>query len=157
MYAHDWVDISNWWIGAAGLVLTVGALWQAAGAKAAAIEARKAVYQRNAADALSEIVRHAEQLATWVESDRWAEAIVVAREIILRLARDRTEYAQFLGADAARLERIQLSCSSLRRQCKLKSVDPDFRDVLMADTLAIIEELSAILGRIRARVDEEGK
>ena len=46
------------------MVLTVGAIWQATGAKKAATEARQAVYRRNAADAMVEIVRIAEQLNT---------------------------------------------------------------------------------------------
>ena len=65
MILHDWFDLSNSGVGVAGLILTVGAIWQATGAKKAATEARQAVYRRSAADAMVEIVRIAEQLITY--------------------------------------------------------------------------------------------
>lgn len=157
MLLHDWFDWTNSGVGATGLVVTFAALMFAKGAKKAATEAREAVYQRNAADAFSEIVRHAEQLATWVECERWAEAAVVAREIALQLARDRGEFARFLGSDKRWLQNVELSCDSMCKQCKLQSVDPDFKAVLMAESLAIVKDLSSILGRIRARAEKEEK
>jgi hypothetical protein len=41
MILHDLFDWSNSGVGLAGLALTVGALWQATGAKRAVTEARK--------------------------------------------------------------------------------------------------------------------
>ena len=43
MILHDMFDWTNSGVGAAGLVLTVGAIWQATGAKKAAEDAREAV------------------------------------------------------------------------------------------------------------------
>jgi hypothetical protein len=60
MILHDWFDWSNAGVGVVGLAFTLWAVRQATGAKRAAIEARKAVYRRNAADAMVEIVRIAE-------------------------------------------------------------------------------------------------
>jgi len=71
------------------LVLTVGAIWQATGAKKAATEARQAVYRRNAADAMVEIVRIAEQLNTSVLYERPVEASIQLRELVFRIPNDR--------------------------------------------------------------------
>jgi hypothetical protein len=60
MILHDLFDWSNSGVGVAGLVLTVGAVWQATGEKRAATEAKEAVNRRNAADAMMEVVRIAE-------------------------------------------------------------------------------------------------
>jgi ribosomal protein L31E len=70
MIPHDLFDWTNSGAGVAGLVLTAGAIWQATSAKRAATEARKAVNKRNAADAMVEVVRIAEQLNTSVLYER---------------------------------------------------------------------------------------
>lgn len=113
MFLHDWFDWSNAGVGVAGLALTVGALAQATGAKRAARQAREAIGHGNAADSLSEMVRFAEQLATWVQCERRAEAIVQVREIVLRIARDRGEFDRFLASDADKLRNWSRAASVL--------------------------------------------
>ena len=108
MILHDLFDWSNSGVGVAGLVLTVGALWQATGAKKAAREARGAVYRRNAADAMVEIVRIAEQLNTSVLYERATEASIQLRELAMRIPRDREEFAKFLASDAGKLMGITI-------------------------------------------------
>jgi hypothetical protein len=159
MIVHDLFDWTNVGIGIAGLGLTVGVLSQARGAKKAAVEAREAVHCRNAADSFAEIVRLAEQFATWVECERWAEAIVQAREIVLRLARDCEEFARFLDLDADNLKNVESNCRKLAGQLqgKIFPLGSKAKKELFNDALAIVQELSGILGRIRAKADMEDK
>ncbi|HTW81623.1 MAG TPA: hypothetical protein VME23_18900 [Terracidiphilus sp.] len=159
MILHDWFDWSNSGVGVTGLALTVGAIWQATGAKNAAREAREAVHQRNAADSFAEIMRLAEQFTTWVECERWAEAVVQIREISLRLARDKGEFSRFLDSDADKLEEVESDCRKLAGLLHGGAFPLGSRAKrdLFNDSLAIAHEISGILGRIRARAEMEGK
>jgi hypothetical protein len=159
MILHDWFDWSDYGVGVAGLALTVGAVWQATGAKRAATEAREAVYHRNAADAFAEIVRLAEQFATWVECERRAEAVVQVREIVLRLARDRGEFDRFLASDAGKLKEVESNCQRLADMLGYEEfpLSASAKRELFSDTLMIVHELSAVLGRVRAKGDQEEK
>jgi dsDNA-binding SOS-regulon protein len=159
MILHDLFDWSNSGVGLAGLALTVGALWQATGAKRAATEAKEAVYRRNAADSFAEILRLAEQFATWVECERRAEAVVQVREIVLRMARDRGEYDRFLGSDADKMKSVESSCQRLGDSLGYSEFPAGATEKreLFGETLKIVQDLSGILGRIRARSDQEGR
>jgi hypothetical protein len=157
MIPHDWFDWSNSGVGVAGLVLTLWAVRQATGAKKAATEARDAVQHQNAADSLAEIVRLSEQFATWVRCERRAEAVVQVREIVLRLARDRGQFDPYLGSDADRLKYVETTClrlADLLGQEEFPDGPSEKRD-LFSDTLMIVTELSAVLGRLRAQGDQE--
>lgn len=157
MILHDLFDWSNSGVGVAGLALTVGAIWQATGAKKAAREARQAVYHRNAADSFAEIVRLAEQFATWVECERRAEAAVQVREIVLRLARDRGQFDRFLASDTDMLRDIESRCRILADYLGKAEfpVGSRAKREMFNQTLWIVTELSGILGRIRGRIERE--
>jgi len=71
---HDLFDWSNAGIGAAGLVLTIGAIWQATGAKVAAQRAGQSVKRHNAEADFGSLARMAKELHGYVESDRMPEA-----------------------------------------------------------------------------------
>ncbi len=155
MMLHDSFEWSNAAIGGFGLLLTLAAIVQATGAKQAATGARNAVHHRNAADSFAEIVRLAEQFATWVECERRAEAIVQVREIVLRMAHDRGEFGRFLSYDADTLRGVELSCQRLADFLGQGEfpVSAAAKSELFRETLKIVQDLSAILGRLRARYE----
>ena len=142
-----------------GLALTVGAIWQATGAKKAAREAKGAVYRRNAADAMVEIVRIAEQLNTSVLYERGTEASIQLRELAIRIPRDREEFAKFLATDADKLKDVESSCKRwvdflAQGEFPLNAAEKNY---LFKETLNTVQELSAIQGRLRGMLDQEEK
>jgi hypothetical protein len=159
MVLHDWFDWSNSGVGIVGLALTLWAVVQATGAKQAAIGARSAVYRRNAADALVEIVRVAEQLNTSVLYERRIEASLQLRELIFRIPKDREEFANFLASDADKLRDVESSCKRWadflgQGEFPLSAVAKKY---LFNQTLNTVQELSAIQGRLRRMLDQEEK
>jgi hypothetical protein len=153
---HDLFEWSNGGVGTAGLMLTLLAVRQATGAKQAATEAREAVHHRNAADAFAEIVRLAEQFATWVECERRAEAVVQVREIVLRLARDGREFDRFLGSDADKLKDVESNCQRIADMLRQEEfpLSASAKKDLFNDPLTIVQDLSGISGRVRAETEQ---
>jgi hypothetical protein len=142
-----------------GLAFTLWAVRQATGAKRAAIEARKAVYRRNAADAMVEIVRIAEQLNTSVLYERRVEASIQLRELVFRIPKDREEFARFLGSDGDKLINVESSCKRwadflVQGEFPLNAAE---KRILFSETLNTVQELSAIQGRHRRMLDQEEK
>jgi hypothetical protein len=157
MIVHDLFDWTNSGVGVAGLALTVGAIWQATGAKKAANDARRAVYRRNAADAMVEIVRIAEQLNTSVLYERRVEASIQLRELVFRIPKDREEFASFPASDADKLRNVESSCKRwadffVQGEFPLNSADKRY---LFNETLNTVQELSAIQGRLRRMLERE--
>jgi len=151
MILHDLLDWTNSGVGVAGLALTAGAIWQATGAKNAANAARDAVYRRNAADAMVEIVRIAEQLNTSVLYERRVEASIQLRELVIRIPKDREEFARFLASDSDKLKDVESNCRRwadflLQGEFPLNT---DEKKHLFNETLNTVQELSAIQGRLR--------
>ena len=140
-----------------GLALTILAIVQATGAKRAATEAREAIYQRNAADALAETVRLAEQCVEYLLLERPSEASVRARDLVLRIPRDRARFDRFLTGDSGKLreaesvfQRLVIRLSSFRFF--------EDNDEARAEFDAVLESsrgLSAVHGRLLARLDKE--
>ncbi|MGA2251443.1 hypothetical protein [Terracidiphilus sp.] len=156
---HDLFDWTNSGVGVAGLALTAGAIWQATGAKKAAIDAKNSVYQRNVANAMVEIVRIAEQLNISVLYERHTEAGIQLRELMFRIPRDREEFADILAADADRLRNVESSC---RRWADFLGtgqfpLNAEAKKLLISETLNTVQELSAIQGRLRRMIDGEEK
>ena len=150
MYAHDWVDISNWWIGAAGLVLTVGALWQAAGAKAAAIEARKAVHRRNSVDDLARLRALVLEFSTALRNEQDDVALHLAETFISSCSVMRERHREFLKKDGAKLElTLDLVTSiSLKLQQRVE------RQILIEDTKRVVRIISSVSGALDRRNEE---
>lgn len=159
MIAHDSFEWTNAAIGSLGLLLTVVAIVQATGAKRVATEAREAVHHRNAADSFAEIMRFAEQFATWVECERRPEAVVQVREIVLRIARDRGEFGRFLSFDADTLKNVESSCQRLADSLGQGAfpLNAIAKAELFRETQKIVQDLGAVLGRVRARIEMEKK
>jgi hypothetical protein len=159
MILHDLFDWSNAGVGTAGLVLTAGAIWQATGAKRAALEAREAIYHRNAADAMEQIVRIAEQLNTSVLYERGIEASMQMRELVFRIPKDREEFASFLASDADKLRKVESDCirwADILGQGEFP-LAASTKKYLFTETLNAVQELSAIQGRLRKTLDQEEK
>jgi hypothetical protein len=159
MILHDLFDWTNAGVGVAGLALTVGAIWQATGAKRAATEAKNAVYRRNAADAMAGIVRTAEQLNASVLYERRVEASIQLRELVFRIPKDREEFASFLASDADKLRNVESSCKRwadflVQGEFPLNAAEKKY---LFNETLNTVQELSAIQGRLRRTLDKEEK
>ena len=159
MMPHDLFDWTNLGIGAAGLALTFGAIWQATGAKRAAKEARRAVYHRNAADAMVEIARVAEQLNMSVLYERRVEASLQLRELVLRIPRDREEFADYLESDADKLREVETNCKLWAEYLGQGEFPLGIaaKKRLFNETLTTVQDLSAIQGRLRRRIDQEEK
>lgn len=157
MLAHDWFDWTNGAIGAAGLLLTGGALWQAAGAKQAATEAKRAVLLRNVAEGFAEISRYCSQLSIWIEVERYTEARIQLKEIQVQLAQFCTEFHLELRSVQQMLAGIEMHCAEL-----LDDIAND--DGMLLSTSELIKKSSliengvnTILGHLKAKVHKEEK
>lgn len=159
MAIPDWFD---WTAGSASIAGLGYAWWasrQATGAKRAAEEAREAVYRRNAADAMVEIVRVAEQLSTSILYERRIEATMQLRELLFRIPKEREEFAVLLASDADKLRDVESSCKLWadflgRGEFPLNASE---KRHLFNETLSAVQELSAIQGRLRSAIDQEGR
>ncbi len=159
MIVHDLFEWSNAAVGVAGLALTVGAIWQATGAKKAARAAKEAVHQRSATDAMADIVRIAEQLNTSVLYERRVEASIQLRELVFRIPKDREEFANFLASDADRLKSVESICRRwadflVQGEFPLNAAEKKY---LFNETMNTVQELSAIQGRLRRKLDQGEK
>src|ERR1700761_6439927 len=104
MFPHDWLDWSNAGVGVGGLVLTLGAVWQAAGAKKAASEARDAAYRRNTSDDLRRLDRLASSLLTAIQTEAYGLASHQARDFISECLYIREHHRARLGHDGGKLD-----------------------------------------------------
>jgi hypothetical protein len=159
MNVHGSFDLVNAGVGGVGLLLTIVAIVQATGAKRAATRAREAVYHRNAADAMVDIVRIAEQLNASVLYERGVEASIHLRELVFPIPKDREEFAVLLASDADKLREVESSC---KRWADLLGpgefpVSASVKRYLFNETLNTVQELSAIQGRLRRMLDQEEK
>jgi hypothetical protein len=150
MILHDLFDWTNSGVGGAGLLLTVGAIWQATGAKKAAQEARQAVYHRNAADAFAETVRLAESCAEYLSLERPSEAAVRTRDLVARIPRDRAQFEQFLSADSDKLKLLESVFQQLAVQLTVGRIFEDKEEAQAAKNMAFEASriLSAVYGRL---------
>ncbi len=157
MILHDWFDWSNSGVGLAGLALTVGAIWQATGAKKAAEEAREAIWQREASESFSELERAAGELALLLQLERPNEAAVRARDLVARIPRDRTRFERFLAKDSDKLKAIEAIFQQLAvRLSSTKFLEEKDEAQIAIDTVfEANRELNAVYGRLLARLDEE--
>ncbi|HUY94945.1 MAG TPA: hypothetical protein VMU71_06585 [Terracidiphilus sp.] len=157
MILHDLFDWTSSGVGLTGLALTVGALWQATGAKRAATEAREAVYQRNAADALAEMVRLAEDCEQYLLLERPNEAALRARDIVSRIPKERKRFERFLIADSDKLKALEIVFQELVGQLSLvRSLEDKANARSTGDAIGRAKaELSSVHGRLLSRVDEE--
>jgi hypothetical protein len=157
MNIHDSFEWTNAIVGGVGLLLTIAAVFQAAGAKRAAIEARSAIRRQSASDAFSEHATTAEKLVNAVQRERPGEAAVRSSDLVAQVARDRARFEGFLAADSVKLK--VLDSILLRLAVLLSRGDPLMEKEEIRQALSDAHETSRVLneicGRLMANRDEE--
>ena len=157
MLIRDWIDWSNSTISVLGLGLTLGTLWFAKSASQAASEAKQAVQGHNVADTFTETVHLADQFANWVKCERWPEAAVLLRDILLRLARNRGQFAQFYASCLSQLTQIeedaQILLTLLSQETEV--LENREKNALVDRSFTISRELNCVLGQVQALRQKE--
>jgi hypothetical protein len=117
MAFHDSFDWSNAGVGVAGLVLTVITLIQATGAKEAANEARKAIWQREASESFSDIERLASELTQNLMYERWRDGFNASRKLMTDISKHRQQFVRFLSnEDEQKLSQVEVVFQQLAGQ-----------------------------------------
>jgi flagellin-specific chaperone FliS len=157
MNAHDWFDISNWWIGAAGLLLTVATLFFAKGARKAAIEAREAIWKRGASEALSELERISKELILYLSAERYKEASVRLLDLMERMPLVRERFKGFLRGDFDKLKKVESSLQQLATKLRTPASLEDEESIsAMIETASQANtDLQEVCGRLLAKLDKE--
>ena len=106
-----------------------------------------------------DIVRFAEQLNASVLYERRADAALQLRELIFRIPKDREEFANYLGSDAHKLREVEANLNAWADFLGPGTfpLSPVAKKYLFGGTLNAVKELSAIQGRLRRVLDQEGK
>jgi hypothetical protein len=157
MILHDLFDWTNSGVGVAGLALTVGAVWQATGAKKAAEEAKEAIWQRDASDSFSELGKLAGELVQLLQLQRPNEAAVRVRDLLALIPRNRARFERFIAGDTDRLKAMESMFQKLAVQLSAPSF-MEKKDELEAAIGAVLEanrDLSTVHGRLLSRLDRE--
>jgi len=153
MYLRDWFDWSNAGVGVAALALTAGAIWQAAGAKTAAREARSAVFRRNAAEDLGRIRDMALDFASAVQTERGELALHIASGFISSCSAARERHRGFLGSDGGKLElAVEILASASQKMQMQPGID---REVSVADAQRVIKIVSGVTGILDRGLEED--
>jgi hypothetical protein len=153
MGPHDWFDWSNAGVGAAGLGLTLGAVWQAAGAKRAAQEARRAVYRRNSVEDITRIRDLALEFSSAIQTEHYELALHLAARFIAASSSARERHRGFLGADGGKLELAVdiMAAASQKTQMRPGMEQQD----LVADAQRVIKIVSSVTGILDRGSQEE--
>jgi hypothetical protein len=151
MMLHDWIDWSNSGVGVAGLALTIGAIWQATGAKKAATEARQAVYQRNAAEDIERLHRIAFSILTAIDTEQYELASHQARDFISECLTVREHHRVRLGADGGKLDMAFALVRSISRELQRGTK----RDYLVESAQRIVGAMSSLAGALNRNSEEE--
>lgn len=157
MILHDWFDWTNSGIGAVGLVLTLGAIWQATGAKDAAQQAGKSVRQHVAEVDFDLLMRLAKDLHGYVEEGRMPEARLRTTDLRAELAVAIRHHETFLGSNAHRLKEKQVDLAMVADGLNrtMGNISESERVRLLRITGAILDLLAGQCGTLRSGVDKE--
>ena len=151
MILHDLFDWSNAGVGVLGLGLTFGAIWQATGAKSAAQEARKAVYQRNSAEELGSVRDLAFDLLNAIQTERYELALHIAGRFISICGSARERHRGFLGSEGGKLELAADLVSTVSQKMQ-PGAD---RTSLIADAQRVVKLVSCVKGVLDRGIEEE--
>lgn len=155
MILHDLFDWTNSGVGVAGLVLTVGAIWQATGAKVAAMRAENSVKRHNAESDFTSLSRMAKELYGYVENGKMPEARLRTTDLRSELALAIPNHKLFLGAHLNGLREkqidLKLIADGLNRETDSLSASEKIR--LLEITGEILEVLAGQCGELRAEVE----
>ncbi len=157
MIAHDTFDWTNASIGAAGLVLTVSALFQATGAKRAALQASRNIQHHNAEIDFSSLARIAKELHGYVEDGRMSEARLRTTDLRSELATAIRSHRQFVSGELSRLREKQIDLKLVTEGLNggPDSLSSTERIRLLRITGEILESLAGLSGQFRSQVDRE--
>jgi hypothetical protein len=158
MLLHDWLDWSNSGIGAVGLVITVGALFQATGAKRAARQAVGTVRRHNAEVDFSSLARVAKELHCYVEDGKMSEARLRTTDLRLELATAIRNHGPFLQKDITRLtgKQIDLKLVTQGLNSSAGALSATERNRLLTIIGEILDLLAGIAGQLSGDIDQEG-
>jgi len=152
MNAHDWVDWSNWWIGALGLVLTLITLCFAKGARTAAREARTAVHRRNSADELTGLRGLANEFSTALRNGKDDIALHVASTFISECSALRERHREFLRQDGANLDTArELVADAMTKLQRGKTERP----ILLKNAQQVVMMVSGVSGVMDRKAEQE--
>jgi hypothetical protein len=141
----------------AGLVLTVATLFFAKGARTAAIEARAAIWKREASTLIAEIVSLGLEFAGHFEAERFQPAQTRARDLSARIARDQERFRRYFSRDFPLLVDLEKKFREIAQQ-------PSRPETLRARSIVLkmansVHEanrvLSGICGRQESGLDQE--
>jgi len=156
MILHDLFDWSNSGVGVAGLGLTLWAIWQATGAKAAAQRAEKSIRRQNAEVDFASLARMAKELHGYVEGGKMPEARLRTTDLRSDLALAIRVHQAFLGSQFVQLRERQVDLAlvteGLNRTAGVISQSERVR--LLGITGAILDLLAGQCGKLRSSVEE---
>jgi hypothetical protein len=151
MLLRDWFDWTNSGVGAAGFLVTVGAIWQATGAKRAASEARQAIYRRNSAEDLGRVLDLALDFSSALQTARDELALHLAGRFISTCTAARERYRGFLGTEGGKLETAVDVIANAAERIQ-SGVD---RPALLADAQRTVRLVSTVTGALDRHVEGE--
>lgn len=158
MLVHDAFDWTNAAVGGAGLILTVATLFFAQGAKKAAVEARTAIWKREASTVIAEIVSLSLELAGHIEAERFQAAQTRARDLSSRIARDQERFRRYFSRDFPLLVDLEKKFSEIAEQLS-RPETLRARPVVLQMANSVHEAnriLNGIYGRQESGLDQEG-
>jgi hypothetical protein len=153
MILHDLFDWSNAGVGVAGLLLTVGAVWQATGAKKAAQEARQGVYRRNSAEDVGSIRDLAFDLLHALQTERYELALHIAGRFVSACSSACERHRGFLGGEGGKLE-LAVDLVATASQKMQPGAD---RMNLIADAQRVVRLVSSVKGVLDRDIEEESQ
>jgi hypothetical protein len=154
MILHDLFDWTNATVGGAGLLLTIAAVWQAHGAKRAAIEARDRISRRNASDEIARIERLASRMQAALQSGQKELFFHIAHEFIAECSRTRERYRHLLIEDAGdRLDSVATTVLGATRAIHRGARLRDYIDIVEE----VVRDINGIEGWLSQWMDEEGQ
>jgi hypothetical protein len=153
MILHDLFDWSNSGVGVAGLALTLGAIWQATGAKKAARDARKAVYRRNASDDVRRLERIASGLLTAIEMEQSDLASHQARDFISECLNTREHHRARLGIDGGKLDVAFVLVRAISRGIQAGSKKSEMIEIAQR----VVGDIGSLAGTLSRNIEEEEK
>lgn len=157
MILHDSFEWTNATIGGVAFILTVATLFIAKGARKAAIEAREAVWKREASISTAKLISLSSELAVNIEAERFQAAQTRARDITSRIARDQARFRRFFSKDFHLLVDLEQRFSAIADRLSQPELF-NTRDTVNEIANRVYEAnriLSGICGRQESGLDQE--
>jgi hypothetical protein len=131
--------------------LTIGAVWQATGAKKAARQARQAVYWRNALDDANRLEHLASSLLTAIETGQYGLASYQARDFLSECLNIREHHRARLGTDGGKLNQAFVLIRAISRGLQTGRE----RNILIDWAQMLLGTISSLAGVLRRETEEE--